>query len=739
MNINKKICLNSLLIILFVGFIPYPLFGKESTKDNPEAEESSKDKREKVPIYETVITAQRKETLKLRVPRSIETLKKDKIKEIQPSSLPETLKESTGIMVQITNRGAGAPIIRGMIGPKNLIVVDGIRFNNSIFRTGPNQYLALFDPWSLKSIEIVRGPGSVLYGNDAIGGVIHLITLDVPKPKKKIWDLRLGSRFKSADLSYAVMANGDIRTKNLGALAGGSINIFNQLRTGGGKKELQSDFERGSGYLKAEYQTTKNSSLTFSFLSTVIQDAKRIDRIGQGKMRIYDNESHLWYLKWKYKGQDIIQRIEANLSFHLTRDLIKKFRCETEEGIVRDLLGCAKRKRGELLKIKHNQDNVYTPGGFIILEPHFLEHKFRLVLGTEFYWDYVTSSAKVAKPTDWEFETQKRGNFSSGSTYLLGGAFLYSDIDLIEFNSSLFVLGLGGRTSMVKAYAPDVPPLGDVDYSYRGSVVSASLAYIYRDNLNLYLDYSQGFRAPNLQESTVLGDTGNQFEVPNPDLKPERADTIEIGTKVDIDFLRLELASFFTWISDAFIREDVPRQEWEKMGISPEDVGELDVVRRVNGLGQFYKGIESGLGINLFSGFKLWANLAWILGDTKTQEKTQPSRRVPPLLGNGGVRYEIPKGYVEVFTRWAQRQDRLHEKDRKDLRICEDPKKKGTLLEDCKGTPGWITLNLRAGYRFKYVYLDITLENITDTRYKYHGSGIYAPGFNAIGSLEIKF
>ena len=88
----------------------------------------------------------------------------------------EALEREVGVMMQRTGAGQASPFVRGLTGPQVLILVDGVRMNNSTFRYGPNQYFATIDPGTIERIEVVRGPQSVLWGSDAIGGVINVVT-----------------------------------------------------------------------------------------------------------------------------------------------------------------------------------------------------------------------------------------------------------------------------------------------------------------------------------------------------------------------------------------------------------------------------------------------------------------------------------------------------------------------------------------------------------------------------------
>jgi hemoglobin/transferrin/lactoferrin receptor protein len=133
-----------------------------------------------VPAAEITVVARRVPTWQHESDRTEWLISREQIDRRQPRSTPEILHDVPGVSVQMTNRGAGAPILRGLVGPQNLILIDGIRLNNSTWRTGPLQYLALIDPWSIERMEVQLGPGSVLYGSDAMGGIVQAIPRAIP-------------------------------------------------------------------------------------------------------------------------------------------------------------------------------------------------------------------------------------------------------------------------------------------------------------------------------------------------------------------------------------------------------------------------------------------------------------------------------------------------------------------------------------------------------------------------------
>ena len=139
----------------------------------------------------------------------------------------------------------------------------------------------------------------------------------------------------------------------------------------------------------------------------------------------------------------------------------------------------------------------------------------------------------------------------------------------------------------------------------------------------------------------------------------------------------------------------------------------------------------------------LSGGVTWIKGEIEDAEgRTHPARRVPPLFGLGSLRYDHQsrRFFTEVYVQWAATQDDLHPSDEQDLRICEASPHSGVLREPCDGTPSWYTLNLRGGYRFcDAVHAGLALLNLTDRRYRTHGSGFDAAGFDARATLTVKF
>lgn len=732
-------------LLLVVGLSDRAMAQEPRPDQSPIPSADSSEEEDDENIKSVVVTINRAEKREFEVARAVEIVSRDDAARMIPGSLPDLLQETTGVLVQQTNAGAGAPIIRGMIGPDNLILVDGVRFNNSTFRTGPNQYLALIDPWALRQVEVLRGPGSVIYGSDAVGGVINAISL----APRRLGTHRVGlsgrGMFTSAWQGGGGSAQADLNAGSLSGYAGGTYGYFGELRAGGGETQPLSDHERASLRFKSTADVGHELSLTWAAFATAIRGAGRTEKLYQGRHRNYDNDDILTYVRLQKKGHGLLHHLNVNFSYHLTHDVEAGVRCHKSDGLVDDKAACLAMRLDNLTMRYEKEEMVHTPGFFATLESKFLDGALSTVVGGEGYLDVVGSSQQEANSDNgWAWNELDRGNFSDGSRYLSAGLFAKADADIIRFGESRIGLGAGGRVSHFGAHAPDVPGLGNVDYSHTGFVGTAGINYLLRDALNLYVDFSQGFRAPNLQETTVLGDTGTSFEAPNDKLTPIFSNTLEVGAKTNLGVVRLYLAGFATWVDDDIERETLTEAEYASVGLTRDDIEDgTEVVRRVNAASGFYQGLEASLSTRPLWGFSLRANAMWIEGDVTALDGTsQPARRIPPLMGLAGLRWaDANLGlHSEFLVKWATRQDRLNSGDEQDLRICEDPANPGTLLADCGGTPGFATLNLRAGYDpTDWMQINISAENLTDLNYRYHGSGIDAPGFNVLADISMTY
>lgn len=657
------------------------------------------------------VTATRIEESIFDVPQSVSLIQAEEILEGNFRTTPESLQEAPGILVQETAYGHGSPFIRGLTGKQILILVDGVRFNNATFRFGPNQYLNNVDPYIIERVEVVRGPASVLYGSDAIGGVINLITKKREDflPEKDI-DGMLTGRYGSADESEMgrVEINGNLRS--LGFFGGMTSKDMGDLR-GGADTGIQehTGYQENDGDIKLQYHLSSEGELTAGFRRVHQSDVPRTDKfVYNGESFIYDPQ--IWNAFFAAYDNthpgSLIQGMRVAVS-----------RNQEIEGLERQKFGST--------TLRRYRDEVDSWG--VTLQANSLAgNNHVLTYGGEYYKDIVDSSRRDINLSTG-VSTMRSGNFPDDSEYALAGVFIQDDIAATDHLTTI----AGIRYSYARVEATLPSPFGRFEDSYHDWTGSLGFVYAMNDHLHGMATISQGFRAPNLDDTVVLEKVTNEgIDVPSPDLDPEKSRNYEIGIKAEYPRYRGTLTYFHNDLHDLIERGPGTYNGQtfiDENGNGIEDPGEA--VRQKFNIGRAYiQGAEAEGEYPFAEAWVLRANLSWIYG--KDLENKEPLSRIPPVMGLLGLRWNdsLKKYWAEYYTRFAGRQDRLSARDLSDPRI------------NSSGTSGWLTHNLRGGVDFRrWGRLSASIENILDADYRVHGSGINASGLNLSASYSLEF
>ncbi len=651
------------------------------------------------------VTASRFVEESFRSPINVSVTLRERFLERTFSTTAEVLREEPGVLVQKTTHGHGAPVLRGLIGKHVLLLYDGIRLNRPTFRLGANQYLNTVDLMSLDRIEVARGPSSVMYGSDAMGGVVNLIPLSLPQYDSRLEILpRFSARYSSADngissnlhLSgnyFPMSASINLSYRNIGDLrAGGEIG--RQDPTGWDEVDISA---------RVSYSAGRKSTLYFDYLSVLQNDVPRYDKYVSGDFDqyIYDPQNRRLYAL-TFNAADFsssIREAKVNISFS-----------DEEEGRTEQKAGSA--------TIDESTDELYTYGGYAQLATN-VAAKHKLVFGSEFYHDIVKS--RTFKVSDGQIENA-RPTYPDDSKYYSLGIFLQDNWSL----SNIMELTYGIRYSSQRLKSPLEEPYGLVDETYDDITGSLSLTVKLDSSLNLVGRWSQGYYAPNLNDVTVLKTSSSGVDVPSIGLDPEKSDNFEIGMKANSSAYRGSLFAFYNRLSNLIDRTPgtyggLTFLDENNNGV--QDAGEFDVYQRKNVSRAYVVGLEYESSLRVSFAWEIRSNCFWTRGQNLTDD--EPLSRIPPLMGRVAIRYYASQhNWGEIFVRAAGDQRRLSARDKDDTRI------------DLNGTPGWATLNFRTKLELNRIKTVISFENILDRAYKEHGSGIYSPGFNFMISLE---
>lgn len=682
-------------------------------------------------LFEATVTAARRREVLLDSPRAASVIDRDELDRRQVRTTPEALLEEPGVWVQRTNYGGGALFVRGLFGNRVLLLVDGVRLNNSTFRAGPNQFLNTVDPLLIERIEVVRGTGSALYGSDALGAAVNVLTaqpvLGGDKPLSAA--LRLGG--SSADSSGAAGLKASWSGKDAGLLVSGHLRRFGELR-GGADTGVQhfTGYDEWSASAAATWRLAPGHLLSASFQSTRQFDVPRTDRSTPADLRLFTlQDRQLGWLRWATEGPlGPFTAVRATASLHRQREIADRLR------VARDAQ-------------ERDDNRVGTLGLQLDGELPFLGGP--LVLGAESYTDFVKSGAARGTLSTQGSLTGRPELARYGEGVGTTSAALFAGWKLPLH--PLLSLSAEGRVGLVRIDLPEdrrlsllFPAAGLAALPAQTDLVPVTAGSLWAHltplpQVAVNAGLSLGFRAPNLDDQSRLGVEGASYILPTRGLVAEKALSGEAGVKAAHRGFEAQVTYAYTYIFDAIGKEAAT--------IDGQTV--LDgqrVARLVNTDSARYVAWEAQGKAPLWRRLSLFANLAWAFGTVERSVPgaaagapatviKEPAEKVPPLSGKAGLAWRAPEGkwFVEGLVRWALRQDRLGEADLGDVRICAQ------VPGACTGTPGWATLGVRGGADlFGKARLTLSLENLLDTSYRMHGSGIDGPGRSVQALLEGK-
>ena len=647
---------------------------------------------------EIVVTAVRDETNTFDVAHSVSSLDSRDLSVRLPRSTPEALMETTGVWMQKTNHGSGSPFLRGLVGNQVLVLVDGIRLNNSTFRYGPNQYLNSIDPWQIERIEVLRGSGSVQYGSDALGGVINIIT---KQPQFYSDGVRLSADFSSKYMSSGMEKSGrteiGLCSPRVAILGGLSIKNFGDLRAGGDLGvEAPTGYDEVDGDFKAMIRLSTRQLLTISHQTVHQKDVPRFDQVAQRGYRRYSFDPQIQHLSYA-KFQSFFSSHWIN-SFNL----IASFQRSIEQRVMQ--------KQGSDV-ITTEKDDVGVYG--ISLEIHSQPSAhWAINSGLDYYHDRVDS---------WRKQTVEPHNTSVVSRGLYPDHSKASSLALFVLNSvelGKVKFDFGARFNQ---YVISISDEAFENLKIKPSAVvgSASVMYKIHPNHRLIAAISQGFRAPNINDVSTLGGFDFGIEVPSTDLSPEKTLNFELGLKTRTNRIASSIALYRTNLFNLIdrIRSTYNGSEYYE--------GQR-VYKKQNVDKAYIHGCEADFELQAHAQIVLSGNLVYTFGQkTSTDE---PMRRIPPLNGQAALRWQsASRFWAEMRVLFADKQDRLAQGDIDDHRIAKG------------GTPGWQIVNLNGGYSFgPHFELIFGLQNVFDKAYRIHSSGVDGYGRSFWLGMNVK-
>ena len=704
-------------------------------------------------LDEVVLSVSKFGQKKRDIPQQIVSVTSEDVLFTNPQTAADLLQSSGQVYVQKSQLGGGSPIIRGFSTNRLLIAVDGVRFNTAIFRGGNVQNIISIDPFAVARTEVILGPGSVVYGSDAVGGVMNFYT------KKPKFSFKEGYSFSGNSTVRYATANKEktghfdfnIGAKKWAFLTSVTYSDFDNLRMGSHGPD---------DYLRTQYVETING------VDTVVQNQNpKIQRpTAYSQINTMQKVRYMPNNNWNF---------DLGLFYTTTSDYPRYDR------LIRDTNGAPKSAVWDYgpqqwvsgnLQIQNTPDTntLFDESAFTLSFQHFKEGRSDRDFGDSFL--YKTQEKVAAYTTAWDFEKKiNKAKLNYGVEYIfnkVGSRGLKTDIstgisqrDVSRYPDGSSWQSLAGYMSSQFALAKNISFLGGLRYSHiiidaqfdtslfdlpftevtinTGALTgTAGVTWNPNQTLGWRLNLGTAFRAPNIDDvGKVFDSEPGSVVVPNPDLKPEYAYNADIGVSLNFDtVVKFDFAGFYTILEDALIRRDFSLDGESQILYQ----GELSTIQAIQNASraQVY-GFEAGIAIAFSKELKLSSQYNITKGFAQDQQGIKEAlRHAAPAYGNTKLIYNKAKLTLATFVEYNG------QFDFEDLAPSQQ-NNAFLYAADQNGNPyapKWYTLNFSAQYKYsKSLQLNATLENITDKRYRPYSSGLSAPGRNLIVAATYTF
>jgi len=704
-------------------------------------------------INEIVVSASKFEEQRKDVAQKIQVIRSNELQNMNQTSTADVMANSGNVMVQKSQLGGGSPIIRGFETNKVLIVVDGIRMNNAIYRGGHLHNIITLDNSIMDRVEIVYGPGSVVYGSDALGGVMSLTTKNPTLSATDKVKVKVGQymRYMSAVSGFAAHGDISLGTKKFGSLTSITASDFGDLRQGANRelfvgnfgsrpwyverignadvivKNKDTNLQVGSGYTQYDvlqkflYQQNENVKHILNFQYSTSSDVPRYDRLVQISGGLPK------FAEWNYGPQ---KRLLGSYSLQLSNKtalydnarFILGYQQIQESRIDRKFNKVGRNNRIEDLDIlTANFDFAKKLG----------KHEIRY--GLEGWYNAVASSAFTKNIITGEETPLDTRYASGGATMKSIAAYLTHTWEI----SDKFIVNDGLRFSDVSLDAKFTDttffnfPFKGVNQHNQAITGNLGAVYMPNEDFRLTALVSSGFRAPNVDDlSKVFESTPGNITVPNPDLKPEYTYNGEIGVSNRFGgWLTAQATGYYTFYRNALTTQNFTYDGQDSIMYA----GTLSqVVATTNANKAYLYGLELSLNGRLNENVSIYATYnytyARIVNDSAA---AIPLDHIPPVFGKFGLQINEKKIRGDLFVNYSAT------KKIADYNPFGEDNQAYALPT---GMPSWYTINARITYQFnKLIGIQLACENILDRNYRVFASNISAPGRNFIATLRWNF
>lgn len=669
-----------------------------------------------------------------------------------PQTAADLLSVSGKVFIQKSQQGGGSPMIRGFATNRLLYTIDGVRMNTAIFRGGNIQNVISLDPFAIEKTEVFFGPGSVIYGSDAIGGVMSFRTL-TPQLSLEETTLVTGkavSRYSSANNEKTGHFDISIGWKKWALVSSVSANDYDDLRMGSyGPEEYLRHFyvqrvdsldrvftnddpkvQRPSGYSqinmmqKIRFRPNEKWDFQYGLHYSITSDYSRYDR------HIRYRNGLPRYGEWSYGPQEWLMN-----SLNITHTGNNAIYDELTLRLSQQFFGESRIDRDINDPVRHIRTEEVDAYSANLDFNKSIGTKNKLFYGVEYVMNVVSSSGideDIALDTMMEGPARyPQADWSSAAIYV-SDQYKFSDKFLVQAGLRY------NRYSLNAEFDTAFYSFPFTTAELSSGAVTGSLGFVYRptDKWVISANAATGFRSPNVDDvGKVFDSEPGAVTVPNPALEAEYAYSADLGiVKIFGESVKIDLSGYYTFLRNAMVRRNFQLNGQDSIMYE----GEMTRVQAIqNAAVAHVWGVQAGVEVKLPQGFSVHTDFNYQVGEEELDDgTTSPSRHAAPWYGISRLIYNANKLNIQMYA--------VYSGGRKFEELpVEEQGKTEIYAVDEKGnphSPGWYTLNFKAMYPFTdNLAVSAGLENITDQRYRPYSSGIVAPGRNFILALRANF
>ncbi|MCF6278821.1 MAG: TonB-dependent receptor [Flavobacteriaceae bacterium] len=718
-------------------------------------------------LDEIVLSSSRKKELRKRIAEHVEINQLAEIRRIAPQTSADLLASIPGIKVQKSQFGGGSPVLRGMEANRILLVVDGVRMNNAIYRSGHLQSSITVSPSILERAEVIFGPSSVIYGSDALGGVIHYYTKTPKINQEEKVKFNLLSRYSSVNEEYTNQGSVELSFKKWASLTSFSHSEFDDLRMGKNRShgfddwgkvfkysDNTNDFynlnpiqntnpniQKNTGYNQSDFlqkfyfKLSSKTDLTVNFQNSTSSDIPRFDRLTEY------SDGNLKFAEWYYGPQKRLL-VSAQLAIHPHKKWIDDGTITVAYQKIKESRIQRKFNNLERLYRQENVDVFSLNGDFSIqlakASNRDLSYGFEVAhnkVGSNSFGKTIEINGNEIIGFSDDFTVQSRYP-DGGSTYTSSAVYTNYRQDVAE-NATLNT-GIRFTHTILNAKWIDETfiSLPDNDITLKNSSLTATVGYTFRPTKEWRLSsvLSSGFRSPNIDDVGKIREKNGKVTVPNVNLRPEYVYNAEIGVLKYFNNKKFNIGlnAYYTLLNNYISRENFMIDGGSTILYDNEIV---ETIANVNHKNAYIIGGTLSFKGKLKENWKTKGSVTYTKG--KTYDTDTPLSSIPPLFGNVEVSYA--KNRFETALNFKFN----NAKKLKDYNLVEgidniEQTPYNNLTSQYYGTPSWKILNFYSKYKVSNtVQFQFMIDNIFDQHYKEFASAISAPGRNFSFSILI--